>query len=60
MRAYFRQNTIGESDGYVVPYGETPLDAQVTAQDVYIGMLENARKYCWIMTPYLIIDNDMP
>ena len=35
------------------------LDAQVTAQDVYIGMLENARKYCWIMTPYLIIDNDM-
>ncbi len=59
MRVFFRQNTIGKSDGYVVPYGETPLDAQVTAQDVYIGMLENARKYCWIMTPYLIIDNDM-
>jgi cardiolipin synthase len=45
--------------GYVAPYGETPLDDQIVAQDIYINIINSAEKYCWIMTPYLIIDNEM-
>lgn len=56
----FRRNNIIETaDGYVAPYGETPLDNQITAQDIYINIINNARSYCWIMTPYLIIDTEM-
>lgn len=46
-------------DGYVCVYGETPLDTKTTAQDVYLTIINQALSYCWIMTPYLIIDNDM-
>ena len=42
-----------------MPYGETPLDTQLTGQDVYLNILNHAKKYCYIFTPYLIIDTDM-
>ena len=54
-----RDNTLDHTDGYVAPYGETPLDNKITAQDIYINMINTSQKYCWIMTPYLIIDNEM-
>ena len=49
----------GECDGYIAPYGETPLDAELTAQSVYMNILNQANDYCYIMTPYLIIDTEL-
>ena len=49
----------GEFDGYISPYGETPLDDEITAQNIYMGILNNANRYCYIFTPYLIIDTEM-
>ena len=49
----------GEKDGWVAPYGETPLDDEIDAQNIYTGILNHAANYCWIMTPYLIIDSDL-
>ena len=54
-----RHAVAGEADGYIVPYGETPLDTQLTGQDVYLNILNHAKNYCYIFTPYLIIDTDM-
>jgi cardiolipin synthase len=54
-----RSDAFTAQDGWIAPYGETPLDHQITAQDIYINMLNTAQRYCWIMTPYLIIDNEM-
>ena len=48
----------GEPDGFICPYGETPLTDELTAQNVYTGILNSSRDYCYIMTPYLIIDTD--
>ena len=45
--------------GYVVPYGETPLDEEVTGEDVYLNIINQANYYVYIFTPYLIIDTDM-
>ena len=45
--------------GFVVPYGETPLDEEVTGEDVYLNIINQANKYVYIFTPYLIIDTDM-
>ena len=45
-------------DGYIIPYADTPLDQDHTGQDVYMNILNEARQYCYIMTPYLILDNE--
>ncbi len=49
----------GKKDGYIVPYGESPLDDELTGQNVYMNILNRANRYVYIMTPYLIIDTDM-
>ena len=54
-----REAVKGEPDGFIAPYGDTPLDFQLTGQDVYLNILNHARHYCYIFTPYLIIDTDM-
>ena len=46
-------------DGYVVPYGVAPLHEDLIGEDVYINIINSAKKYLYIMTPYLIIDTDM-
>lgn len=48
-----------EITGYVAPYGETPLDDEITGEDVYLNIINQANKYVYIFTPYLIIDTDM-
>ncbi len=45
--------------GYAIPYGETPLDSEVTGQNVYLNIINQANDYVYITTPYLIIDTDM-
>ena len=45
--------------GYVIPYGDSPLDEYRVGEMVYIDMLNRARSYVHIMTPYLILDGEM-
>ena len=47
------------SDGYVQPYADSPLDEERTGENVYLNVLKNARRYAWITTPYLILDDEM-
>ena len=46
-------------DGYVQPYGDSPLDEETVGENVYLQMIAHAKKYIYIFTPYLIIDNEM-
>ncbi len=48
-----------DNDSYVIPYGVSPLYKDLIGEDVYINMISSAKKYLYIMTPYLIIDTDM-
>ena len=48
-----------ESDGYVVPYADTPLDNEEVGENVYINILNQARDYVYIATPYLLISDEM-
>ena len=45
--------------GYVQPFSDTPLDNETVAENVYIQILNQAKHYCYIFTPYLIVDNEM-
>jgi len=45
--------------GFVIPYGDCPLDEDKLGERVYIDILSRAQKYVYIMTPYLILDSEL-
>ena len=48
-----------KSDGYVMPYGDCPLDEYKVGESVYMDFLNRAVDYVHIMTPYLILDGEL-
>lgn len=46
-------------NGFVMPYGDCPLDKDKVGEQVYIDMLNRAQNYIYIMTPYLILDGEL-
>ena len=48
-----------QQPGLVIPYGDSPLDNEITGEDVYLNIIGQANDYIYIFTPYLIIDTDM-
>lgn len=46
-------------NGFIQPYADSPMDDEQVGEDVYISMINKAEKYCWFMTPYLIITDEM-
>ena len=47
------------AEGYVMPYGDCPLDGEKVGEKVYMDILYRARSYVHIMTPYLILDDEL-
>ena len=48
-----------ESDGFIQPFCDTPLDEEIVGENVYLNIINKAKNYVYICTPYLIIDNEM-
>lgn len=48
-----------EAQGYVMPYGDNPLDEYKVGETVYMDILNRATDYVHIMTPYLILDDEL-
>ena len=46
-------------NGFVQPFCDTPLDEEIVGENVYLNIINKARRYVYICTPYLIIDNEM-
>lgn len=53
------QSDENSMDGYVQPYSDSPMDDENVGEHVYLQMLNNARDYVYICTPYLIVDDSM-
>lgn len=51
--------TCNTASGYVMPYGDCPLDEDNVGEWVYMDILNRATRYVHIMTPYLILDGSM-
>ena len=45
--------------GYVLPYADSPLDDERVGETFYLSILDRADRYVHIMTPYLILDDEM-
>ncbi|MDE6607270.1 MAG: cardiolipin synthase, partial [Lachnospiraceae bacterium] len=50
---------VESAGGYVIPYGDCPLDDDRVGERVYMDILNRATYYVHIMTPYLILDEEM-
>lgn len=48
-----------EAKGYVVPFGDSPLDNMLVGRCAYVDLLNSAKKYVDIMTPYFVIDDSI-
>lgn len=48
-----------DSDGIVQPYSDSPLDDENIGENVYLEIINQAKDYVYIFTPYLILDNEM-
>lgn len=48
-----------KNDGIVTPFGDNPVSKDRIAQSIYLQIVENAQKYVYIETPYLVMDNEL-
>lgn len=45
--------------GYVIPFFDSPTDDKTVGRKFHLNLINSANEYCWITTPYLILDSDM-
>ncbi|MBR2257392.1 MAG: cardiolipin synthase [Blautia sp.] len=48
-----------EGEGFIQPFGDSPLDNELVGENVYTSILSQAEHYVYICTPYLIVDDEM-
>ncbi len=59
FRPDFRGELPPQSDGFIQPYGDSPLDGEPLGENVYLGIISNAKHYVYVFTPYLVIDDGL-
>lgn len=45
--------------GYVQPFSDTPTDSENVGKGTHLNIIWNAKKYVYIMTPYLVVDEEI-
>ncbi len=45
--------------GYVQPFADNPLDDEAVGETVYLNLINKAKRYVYITTPYLILSREM-
>ena len=45
--------------GWVQPYSDSPMDKENVGEHVYLRVIEQAQRYLYITTPYLMVDDGM-
>ena len=45
--------------GYIQPFADNPLDYEDVGATIFQSLIQSAHDHVWIMTPYLILDDQM-
>ena len=55
---FLKEHIAFEDKGYIHPFGDgpKPFYQEQVGENNYINLINNAKKYCYITTPYLILD----
>ena len=48
-----------DQSGYMIGYGDTPFNDEEIAESVYMDIINSAKEYVHIITPYLVLDDQM-
>lgn len=48
-----------DGGGYIIPFSDSPLSKHRVGERMYIDILNTAKKYVHIMTPYLVVSYEM-
>lgn len=59
VAAYLDIDHRAAAEGAVQPFGDSPLDGERSAEDVYLSIINQAKRHVWLMTPYLIISDEL-
>ena len=59
LKLFYQDIPRRDAQGFITAYGDSPLDEELTGENVYINILYNSKKYCWFTTPYLVISDNM-
>ncbi|MBP3366288.1 MAG: cardiolipin synthase [Treponema sp.] len=61
LAAYFPepQFTPEKNEGIIIPYGDNAYNEKDIAEDICLYILGKAKKYVYITTPYIVIDNQL-
>ena len=59
VSSYLAVEHTASADGVVQPYEDDPLGRERVAESVYLNLIYSARKTLYVMTPYLIITDEM-
>lgn len=46
-------------DGFVLPFSDSPTDDETIGRNIHLNMINHAKSYVYITTPYLVIDYEM-
>lgn len=55
----YSQQQVKKGDGFVIPYGDSPLDNEFVGETVYLNIINQAKDYVYIDTPYLILSDTL-
>ena len=57
--AYYPDSWVENAQGIVQPFADNPLDDEAVGETVYLNLINKAKRYVYITTPYLILSNEM-
>lgn len=53
------KSELSGQNGFVIPYNDDPCNGEDIAEGVYLDILNKAQDYVYIMTPYLVPENEI-
>ena len=56
---YLVKSNIKNKNGNIIAYSDNPLDEYEIGKRIYLDIINNALNYVYIVTPYLILDDEM-
>ncbi|GHU54200.1 hypothetical protein FACS1894132_08480 [Clostridia bacterium] len=54
-----RETQAGATRSTTCCYDDGPMDKDLTSEYAYMSVINNSKRYAYIITPYLILDNEM-
>ncbi len=62
LRLPMNEDVVYENEGqqgYLQRFSDSPTDSEDIAKNAHLNMIWEAQKSVWIMTPYLVVDNEI-